>query len=88
MFGHLLDVDRAIPILIVASFLSAGAIAAIFLPPIYRPENRPPLVRCLHYTLKKFKTRFQDHGGYSVAESEPSYGVLTKKDQGEVSDLD
>ena len=45
MFGHLLDVDRAIPILIIASSLLLGGLAAVFLPPVYRPENQPPLVR-------------------------------------------
>lgn len=49
MFGHLLDVDRAIPILIIASSLLLGGLAAIFLPPVYRPENQPPLVRFYHF---------------------------------------
>ena len=47
MFGHLLDVSKVIPILVVALFLTVGAVAALFLPPIYRPENRPPLLRAL-----------------------------------------
>ena len=51
MFGHLLDVDRAIPIITVASLLLVGAISAVFLPSVYRPENRPPLVKLL-LTLK------------------------------------
>ena len=51
MFGHLLDVDRAIPILIIASSLLLGGLAAVFLPPVYRPENQPPLVR-LYQTVK------------------------------------
>lgn len=78
MFGHLLDVDRAIPILIVASFLSAGAVAAFFLPPIYRPENRPPLLRCLHATFRRFKTRFGGHVTYRPhcdRSEEQTYGV-------------
>ena len=54
MFGHLLDVDRSIPILIVASLLATGAVCAVFLPPIYRPENRPPLVRFLYRMKRKF----------------------------------
>lgn len=44
-FGHLIDSDRSLPVLLVASLLSAGALASTFLPPIYRPENRPPLQR-------------------------------------------
>lgn len=55
MFGHLLDVSKTIPILIVASFLTVGAFSAVFLPPIYRQENRPPLVRALH----RFKTQLR-----------------------------
>ena len=51
MFGHLLDVDRAIPILIIASSLLLGGLAAVFLPPVYRPENQPPLVR-LYQSIK------------------------------------
>ena len=46
-FGYLMDVDRAIPILIVASLLAVAAVAAIFLPQIYRPENLPPLERVI-----------------------------------------
>jgi len=55
MFGNLLDQDRGVPLLIVASLLSVGAIAAILLPPIYTPENRPPLERCLYRLGTKFK---------------------------------
>ena len=46
-FGYLMDVDRAIPILIVASLLAVAAVATIFLPQIYRPENIPPLERVI-----------------------------------------
>ena len=66
MFGHLLDVDRAIPILIIASSLLLGGLAAVFLPPVYRPENQPPLVR-LYQTVKTrlmsiFMTRTDSYG--------------------------
>ena len=53
MFGHLLDVNRAIPILAVASLLSVGGLSAVFLPPVYRPENRPPLVKLFHSLKNK-----------------------------------
>ena len=53
MFGHLLDVDRGIPILVVASLLTTGALCAVLLPPVYRAENRPPLERLLHGLKKK-----------------------------------
>ncbi len=56
-FGHLIDSDRSLPILLVASFLGVGAIAAVFLPPVYRPENRPPLVRALSSLVTKCKKR-------------------------------
>ncbi len=59
-FGHLIDSDRSLPILLVASFLSVGAIAAVFLPPVYRPENRPPLQRALAHTCAKFTKKKQD----------------------------
>ena len=55
MFGHLLDVDRGIPILIVASLLTTGALCATLLPPAYRAENRPPLERLLFKLGKKLK---------------------------------
>lgn len=67
MFGHLLDVDRAIPIITVASLLLVGAISAVFLPPVYRPENQPPLLKLL-MTLKN-KCRSKVAGGTS------SYGT-------------
>ena len=45
IFGHFLDMSRAIPILSVASLLFIGAVASVFLPQIYRPGNRPLLVK-------------------------------------------
>ena len=57
MFGHLLDVDRAIPIITVASLLLIGAISAVFLPPVYRPENRPPLVKLLLILKNKCRSK-------------------------------
>ena len=70
MFGHLLDVDRAIPILIIASSLLLGGLAAVFLPPVYRPENQPPLVR-LYQIIKTrvmsvFMTRTDSYGTVHV----------------------
>lgn len=58
MFGHLLDVDRAVPIITVASLLLVGALSAVFLPPVYRPENRPPLVRLLLTLKNKCRSKF------------------------------
>ena len=55
MFGHLLDVDRGIPILIVASLLTTGALCAALLPPVYQAENRPPLERLLFKLGKRLK---------------------------------
>ena len=55
MFGHLLDVNRAIPIITVASLLLVGALSAVFLPSVYRPENRPPLVKLLQTMKNKCK---------------------------------
>lgn len=66
MFGYLLDVNQAIPILVVASFLALGAVAAIFLPPVYRPENRPPLLRAtdrLKAWLCEYQTAERKDGG-------------------------
>ncbi len=57
MFGHLLDVNRGIPVLIVACLLTVGAVCALLLPPIYRAENRPPLERCLYKIRKKCKKK-------------------------------
>jgi hypothetical protein len=66
MFGHLLDVDRAIPILIIASSLLLGGLAAVFLPPVYRPENQPPLVRLYQIiqtrVMSVFMTRTDSYG--------------------------
>ena len=67
MFGHLLDVNQAIPILTVASLLLVGGLSAVFLPPVYRPENRPPLVKLLHNLNNKcrskiFNTRATTYG--------------------------
>lgn len=74
MFGHLLDVDRAIPILIIASSLLLGGLAAVFLPPVYRPENQPPLVR-LYLIVKTrvmsvFMTRTDNHGTVHIADQD------------------
>lgn len=57
MFGHLIDVNRGIPVLIVASLLTVGAGCAMLLPPIYRAENRPPLERYLNQWGTKCKKR-------------------------------
>ena len=48
-FGNLIDADRTLPILLVASLLAIAAVAALFLPAIYRPENRPPLPRAIAF---------------------------------------
>ena len=56
-FGHLIDSDRSLPVLLVASLLSAGALASIFLPPIYRAENRPPLQRILTQLWHRIKRK-------------------------------
>lgn len=61
MFGYLLDVSRPIPILIVALVLSTGAGAAIFLPPIYRPENQPPLERAISRFKSWLCSKFCHH---------------------------
>lgn len=60
MFGHLLDVDRTIPIIIVASFLLVGGLSAVFLPPVYRPENEPPLVSLLHNLWNRCTSKFMN----------------------------
>ena len=52
-FGNLIDADRTLPILLVASLLAIAAIAAIFLPAIYRPENRPPLHRAVAFVYNR-----------------------------------
>ena len=52
-FGHLIDADRSLPILLVAAFLGAGAVASVFLPPIYRTENRPPFQRAVVQLWKR-----------------------------------
>lgn len=61
MFGHLLDVSKAIPILIVASFLAIGAVSGVFLPPIYRQENHPPLLKCIAKFKRWFCSQFHRH---------------------------
>lgn len=69
LFGHLLDVDRAIPIVIIASSLLLGGLAAVFLPPVYRPENQPPLVRLYQIMKTRFistlMTRTDSYGSAS-----------------------
>ena len=73
MFGHLLDVDRAIPIVIIASLLLVGALAAVFLPPVYRPENQPPLVRlfqiCKTRLISKLMIRTDSYGIGTASDS-------------------
>ena len=67
MFGHLLDVNKAIPILVVASLLSLGALSAAFLPPVYRPENQPPLLKLFHKLKKRCTLK--------VPENATTYGL-------------
>lgn len=76
-FGHLIDSDRSLPILLVASFLGVGAIAAVFLPRVYRPENRPPLVRA----LASLYTKCRNRGSVSFSEaSNNKYAIVGKGD--------
>ena len=73
-FGHLIDSDRSLPILLVASLLAAGALASIFLPPIYRPENRPPLQRTfvqLWHRIKRKKYFSPNHTNSNYYGSRP-----------------
>ncbi len=57
MFGHLFDVDRGVPILIVASLLTVGAGCAMLLPQIYRAENRSLLERAVDQLGAKCKKK-------------------------------
>ena len=64
----------SLPVLLVASLLSAGAIASTFLPPIYRAENRPPLQRVFVQLWRRI-TRTEDfapghYGGGPVVDKE------------------
>jgi len=75
-FGNLIDVDIALPILLVASVLAVGAVASIFLPSVYRPENRPPLYRAVAYVYRRCCKRQQRDFKPRVKEKK-TYGTIS-----------
>ena len=78
-FGQLIDADRSLPILLVASFLAVGAITAIFLPPIYRPENRPPLHRSLAHVYSKCRRKTREFT--LTSRKNGNYGITTARSE-------
>ena len=81
MFGHLLDVDKAIPILIIASSLLVGGLAAVFLPPVYRPENQPPLVRLYQIVKTRLMSVFMTRtASYGIASDLEAPDAADRKD--------
>jgi len=76
-FGNLIDADIALPILLVASVLAVGATASIFLPSIYRPENRPPLYRAVTYMYSRCCKRKERDFNPRVREKTQTYGTFS-----------